>query len=89
MGPSFAQRHRLVVPALHEGPRTDGWRMTGLILALVVAIFALLVSLGLSAITRENAEKEHRRSNARVLAEYKAICIHRPTHVVDHRKDHP
>lgn len=63
--------------------------MSGLTLIVATALATVILSLVYSHHTARQDRRHMSRSNARVLAEYKAICIHRPHHVVDHRKDHP
>lgn len=50
---------------------------------VAAALAVVLLSLAHSKHTARQDRQDKSRSNARVLAEFKAISIHRPTHILD------
>lgn len=56
-----------------------------LIILAVLATLAMLLIISIVKVANKNArEVELRRSNARVLKEYKSIVVHRPEYIVNY-----
>jgi hypothetical protein len=57
------------------------------IVLIVLLIAVVVISIPVGEAIRDKERLNERRSNARCLTEYRAICDHRPHHLVDYEPE--